>query len=75
MGGNETEIDFVMVGKNNKKYLKDVKAISWELQHRLMVTDMDKGKFKKVLKNEPTVRKGGLKIEGKHYEYKILRKS
>ena len=27
MGGNKTEIDFVLVGKNNRKYLKDVKAI------------------------------------------------
>ena len=25
MGGNETEINFVMVGKNNKNYLKDEK--------------------------------------------------
>ena len=24
---NETEIDFVLVGRNNRKYLKDVKAI------------------------------------------------
>ena len=29
MGGNETEIDFVLVGKNNRKYLKEVKAIPW----------------------------------------------
>ena len=28
MGGNETEIDFVSVGKNNKKYLKDAKTPS-----------------------------------------------
>ena len=28
MGGNETEIDFVLISKNNiKKYLKDLKAI------------------------------------------------
>ena len=40
MGGNEPDIDFVLVGKNNK-YLKDVKAIPWELQHRLVVTDID----------------------------------
>ena len=42
IGGNETEIDFVLIGKNNRKYLKDAKAISWELQYRLMVTDIDK---------------------------------
>ena len=27
MSQNETEIDFALVGKNNRKYLKDVKAI------------------------------------------------
>ena len=27
MGKNETEVDFVLIGKNNRKYLKDVKAI------------------------------------------------
>ena len=44
MGGNKTEIDFVSVGKNNRKYLKDMKAIPWELQHRLVVTDIHKRK-------------------------------
>ena len=41
---NETEINFVLVGKNNRKYLKDVKAVSWELQHRLVVTSIGKRK-------------------------------
>ena len=31
MGGNKAEIDFVLIGKSNKKYLKEVKAIPWEL--------------------------------------------
>ena len=26
MGGNETDIDLALVGKNNKKYLKDMKS-------------------------------------------------
>ena len=46
--GNETEINFVLVIKNNRKYSKNVKAIRWELQHRLVVTDIDKRKLKKV---------------------------
>ena len=29
MGGGEAEIDFVLVGKNNRRRLKDVKAILW----------------------------------------------
>ena len=58
MGGNETEIDFVLAAKNNGKYLKDVKAIPWELQHRLVVTDIDKRKLKKVVKNEQLLEGG-----------------
>ena len=45
VGGNETDIDFVVFGKSSGKYLKDVKAIPWKLQHWLMVTDMDKRKL------------------------------
>ena len=55
MGGNKTEIDFVLVSKNNRKYLKDVKAIPWESQHRLVITDIDKRKLKKVVKNKQTI--------------------
>ena len=56
MGGNETEIDFVLVGKNNTKYSKDVKAIPWGLHHQLVVTDTDKRMLTKVVKNEQTFR-------------------
>ena len=57
MGGNETEIDFALVGKNNRTYLKDVKAIPWELQHKLGETDIDKRKLQKVVKNEQTFKR------------------
>ena len=63
VGGNETEINFVLVGKNNRKYLKDLKAIPWELQHRLVITDIDKRKLKKVLKNEQTIRRKVWKLK------------
>ena len=36
-GGNESEIDFVLVGKGNRKYLRDMKVNPGELQHRLVV--------------------------------------
>ena len=45
-GGNELEIDFVLVGKGNRRYLRDVKVIPGELQHRLVVVDL----VKKVVK-------------------------
>ena len=37
-------LDFVLVVKSNTKYLKDVKAIAWVLQHRLVVTAINKRK-------------------------------
>ena len=57
MGRNKTEIDLVLVGTNNRKYLKDVKAIPWELQHQLVVTDIDERKLKIVVQNEQTIRR------------------
>ena len=39
------------------KVFKSVKAIPWELHHRLVVTDMDKRKLRKVVKNEQTIRR------------------
>ena len=32
-GNNESEIDFILVSEKDKKNLKDVKVISWELQY------------------------------------------
>ena len=48
---NETEIDFVLVEKESRKFLKDGKVISWKLQHNLVVVDVKKEnlfKFKKM---------------------------
>ena len=55
MCGNKTEINSVLVDKSNGKYLKNVKAISWELQHLPAATDIVKRKLKKVVKNKQTV--------------------
>ena len=44
MGGNEIKIDLVLAGTIIRKHLKDVKAIPGELQHWLVVTDIDKRK-------------------------------
>ena len=43
-GGNQTEIDFVPVGQENRKFLSDVKAIHGELQHRLGVVNLARKK-------------------------------
>ena len=55
-GENETEIDFVLVGKEHRKYLRDVKVIPGELQHRLVVTDLVK-KVKKVVRKKAIERR------------------
>ena len=62
-GGNGTEIDFVLVGKGNRKYLRDVKVIPGELQHRLVVTDLVKKKVKKVVRKEVIERRKVWKVK------------
>ena len=44
-GGNDIEIDFVLVGKEKRKLL-----CPGELQHRLVVVDVDEQKLKKSVK-------------------------
>ena len=46
----------MLVGKENRKYLRDVKTIPSELQLRLIVVDVDKRKLK-VVRKERTVRR------------------
>ena len=52
-GENGTDIDFVLVGKENRKYLRGVKVIPVELQHRLVVTNL----VKKVVRKEAIERR------------------
>ena len=42
LGGNQTEINFVLLEKERTKFLKDAKVIHWELQHSLVVIDVKK---------------------------------
>ena len=51
-GGNENEIDFVLVEKESSKFLKDVEMISWEIQHRLVVVDVKKENLFKHIKRK-----------------------
>ena len=50
--GNKTDIDFVLVGKSNRKYLKDIQAILWELEHKQVITEIDIRKLMKAVKNK-----------------------
>ena len=38
-----------------RKYIKDVKVIPWELQHRLVVVDLDKKVLKKGVRKEQII--------------------
>ena len=51
-GGNETEIDFVLVAKGNRKYLRDVKVIG-----------LVKKKMKKVVRKEAFQRRKVWKLK------------
>ena len=50
------------MGKGNRKYLRDVKIISGELQHRLVVTDLVK-KVKKVVTKKAIERRKVWKLK------------
>ena len=45
--GNRTEIDFALIGRNDRNYLKDDKAMSGFLQHAIVVADINRRKLKK----------------------------
>ena len=55
-GSNESKIDLILVSNENRKFLKDVKVIPWELQHRVLVADEGKRKLNEVVKKESRVK-------------------
>ena len=69
-GGNDTEMDFVLVGKEKTKYLRDVKVILGELQHRLVVVDEEK-KLKKSEKKSKRARWRVWKLKEKDIKEKF----
>ena len=54
--GKNRKIDFVLVGRNYREYLKDVIAIQRYLQHAFVVAYMNKIKFKSNGTNNKVVR-------------------
>ena len=61
-GGSETENDFVLVGEKYRKYMRDIKVIPWELQHRPVVVDLDKKILKKGVRKKQIIRRGMWKL-------------
>ena len=72
--GNDTEIDFVLVGKEKRKYLRDVKVIPGELQHRLVVVDEEERKLRKSVKKSQRVRWRVWKLKKKEIKEEFQQK-
>ena len=47
----------MLVGEKYRKYVRDVKVIPRELQHRLVVIDLDKKVLKKIVRKERIIRR------------------
>ena len=62
-GGCGKEIDFVLVGEKYRKYIRDVKMIPWELQHRMVVVGLDKKVLKKGCEKRTDHKKKDLEVE------------
>ena len=71
LGGNDIEIDFVLGGKEKRKYSRDVKVIPGALQHRLVVVDVEEQKLKKSVKKSKRVRWRVWKLKEKEFEEKF----
>ena len=54
--------------------MKDVKVIQWELQHRLLVADVDKRKLNKVVKKESRVKGMAWKLKEGEMQEKFERR-
>ena len=54
--------------------MKDKKVIPWELQHRLLVVDVDKRKLNKVVKKESRVKHMIWKLKERKMQEKFERR-
>ena len=52
----------MLVGEKYGKYVRDVKVISRELQHRLVVVDLNKKVLKKIVRRQRILRRKILKL-------------
>ena len=77
MRENEAEIDFVLIRKDHRRFIRNVKAIPGEFQHALVIADIEKRKIRKVMRNTCAERrKITLLIDGKirkRFEEKVIK--
>ena len=50
MGENETEIDFVMIKKEQQWFIQNVQVIPGEFQHALLNADIDRRRIRNVVR-------------------------
>ena len=50
MSVNETKIDFVLINKEHRQFIHNVKAIPGLFEHALVIADIDKRKIRKVVR-------------------------
>ena len=67
-------LKLTLVSKEKRKFLKDVKVIPGELQHRLLVADVDKRKLTKVVKKESRVKRMVWKLKERKMQEKFERR-
>ena len=53
----------MLVGEKYRKCIRDVKVISWELQHRMVVVDLHKNVLKKSREKGIDHKKKDLEVE------------
>ena len=50
MGENEAKIEFVLIKKEHRPFIRDVKAIPGEIQYALVVVDIHQKKIRNVVR-------------------------
>ena len=57
MGENYTKIDFVLIKKQHRRFIQNMKANHVEFQHVLLVADIEKKKIRTVVRKTCTERR------------------
>ena len=70
--GRETEIDFALAGRRDRKHIKNLKSILGEYQLKLLVIDLDGRSIKKKVKSYRSVKKRVWKLEEVEYRREFM---
>ena len=65
----------MLLGEAYRKYVIDVKVIPWELQHRLVVVDLDKKILKRIVRKQRIIRRKSWKLNENQTRVRFEKKS